>query len=213
MTRTPIAGRARGATLSMALASLLVLGLAFASCAESPLSTETHPKGGGGRAPAHTSAGSQPKNSSARGIGQPSAQVCGSRSLEGPATKPSGAKTVDSRQNLYDVVNQHPPRTTFWLKPGIHHVNRDEFGQVIPKRGDTFIGAPGAILDGRHINRYAFTGSARNVTIRYLTIRHFGTKRSNNGEGVVNHDSAEGWHVLHSTIKRNGGAGVFLGNR
>jgi Right handed beta helix region len=62
------------------------------------------------------------------------------------------------------------------------------------------------------VNRYAFTGFAKNVTISYLTIQNFGTKASNNGEGVVNHDSAVGWRILHDTIRRNGGAGVFLGS-
>jgi len=35
------------------------------------------------------------------------------------------------------------------------------------------LGAPGAILDGRGLNRYAFTQGARHVTIRHLTIRGF----------------------------------------
>jgi hypothetical protein len=119
---------------------------------------------------------------------------------------------VSPRRNLGDVVGDHPPGTTFWLRPGVFHLDSNEFGQVIPKDGDTFIGAAGAVLDGRRLNRYAFTGSAKNVTVSHLTIQHFGTKRSNNGEGVVNHDSAVGWRILHNTIRHNGGAGVFLGN-
>lgn len=166
------------------------------------------------RRPADAPSGRQPtpRAALATGLGEPPARVCGSRSLRGPATMPSGAVRVDPGQNLYDVVNSHPPGTTFWLEPGVFRLSRDEFGQVIPKSGDTFIGAPGAVLDGQHVNRYAFTGDARDVTISHLTVQHFGTRRSNNGEGVVNHDSATGWRVVHSTITENGGAGVFLGS-
>jgi hypothetical protein len=147
-----------------------------------------------------------------RGAADP-AGVCGSRGLDGPAVRPRGAVAVGTHRNLYRVVNAHRRGTTFWLRPGVHTLHKDQFGQVIPKRGDTFIGAPGAVLDGQHVNRYAFTGYAGNVTVSYLTIQHFGTTRSNNGESVVNHDSAHGWDILHNTIRRNGGAGVFLGNR
>ncbi len=150
------------------------------------------------------------RSRSAEAAAQP--RVCGSPGLDGPVTKPPGATAVEPGGNLDAVVQGHPAGTTFWLKPGVHHVPQDEFGQVSPKQGDTFIGAPGAILDGQRVSRYAFTGDAENVTISHLTIQHFGTERSNNGEGVVNHDSAKGWRVLHSTIRENGGAGVFLGD-
>ena len=174
---------------------LLVLGLGVAPAANAgPIPLDT------------------PRTGHVQRASEPPGRICGSRGLQGPTVKPHGATAVGPRHNLYTVVNNHRPGTTFWLKPGVFHVDPDEFGQVIPKRGDTFIGAPGAILDGRHVNRYAFTGTAKNVTISYLTIQNFGTKASNNGEGVVNHDSAEGWRILHNTIWHSGGAGVFLGN-
>ena len=86
------------------------------------------------------------------------------------------------------------------------------YNQVIPQAGDTFIGAPGAILDGRHKNSYAFGGDASDVTIKFLTVQNFGSKGENNNEGVVNHDSAEAWTVESSTIQNNAGAGVMLGS-
>ncbi len=95
---------------------------------------------------------------------------------------------------------EEPPNTTFWLKPGTHRLERDRYAQVIPKKGDHYIGAPGAVLDGRKVNQYAFTGNAADVTIRYLTVQGFVAPQD---EGVVNHDSADGWVVEHSTIKDN----------
>lgn len=83
------------------------------------------------------------------------------------------------------------------------------YGQVVPKAGNTYIGAPGAVLDGQNVARYAFTQRAGNVTIKYLTIRGFNAPRD---EGVVNHDSGIGWTLERNTVTRNRGAGVMLGD-
>jgi hypothetical protein len=114
---------------------------------------------------------------------------------------------------LTSVVSAHWARTTYWLAPGTHHLGKGRYNQVIPQEGDTFIGAPGAILDGRNKNSYAFGGHASDVTIKFLTVQNFGSKGENNNEGVVNHDSAEAWTVESSTIQHNAGAGVMLGSR
>ncbi len=87
-----------------------------------------------------------------------------------------------------------------------------QYGQIIPKTGDTFIGAPGAILNGQNDNDYAFTQTATGVTVEYLTIENFGQTGGNNNEGVVNHDSGSNWTIAHNTIEYNAGAGVMLGN-
>ncbi|MDP9222519.1 MAG: right-handed parallel beta-helix repeat-containing protein [Actinomycetota bacterium] len=102
--------------------------------------------------------------------------------------------------------------TTFWLAPGTYHLGTGRFDQVQPKNGDTFLGAPGAVIDGQHVNLYAFAGSATGVTVKYLTIQNFGAPGDNNNEGVVNHDAASGWVIAHNTVQTNAGAGVFLGN-
>lgn len=102
-----------------------------------------------------------------------------------------------------------PEGTAFWLAPGTHVLPAQMFGQVIPKNGDTYIGGPGAVLDGRGVNRYAFTQHAVNVTIRYLTIQNFVAPA---GEGVVNHDAGRAWVIEHNTVQSNGGAGVILGD-
>jgi parallel beta-helix repeat protein len=151
---------------------------------------------------------------SARAPQTPPAKVCGNAAvLAGPASAPAGAVTVSTTQYLYDVTETHPSGTTFWLVPGVHVLGSGEYNQVVPKTGNTYLGAPGAILDGARENRYAFTGYATNVTVKNLTIQNFGGRGTNNDEGVVNHDSATGWVVEHNTVRDNGGAGVMIGSR
>lgn len=138
------------------------------------------------------------------------APICGSRGLEGPSVPPPGAKVV-RHQNLGDLARSSPKGRVFWLAPGVHHLGSGRYSQVMPKDRQVFIGAPGAVIDGQHTNLYAFTGTARRVKIRHLTITNFGSPGDNNGAGVVNHDSGHRWLIAHSTITRNAGAGVFLG--
>ncbi|MEU5594894.1 right-handed parallel beta-helix repeat-containing protein [Streptomyces sp. NPDC020298] len=139
------------------------------------------------------------------------ARVC-AKPPAGPAKAPAGAVTVDPAVvgDLAAKTKSHPPNTTFWLRPGRHRLEADRYAQVIPKKGDRYIGAPGAVLDGRKKNQYAFGGSARDVAIRYLTVQGFVAPQD---EGVVNHDSADGWLVEHATIQHNSGAGLMAGDR
>ncbi|MFE0101601.1 right-handed parallel beta-helix repeat-containing protein [Streptomyces sp. NPDC059009] len=139
------------------------------------------------------------------------ARVCAAPPA-GPAKAPKGAVTVDPKVagDLAAKTRSSPPHTTFWLRPGTHRLDRDRYSQVVPKKGNRYLGAPGAVLDGRKVNQYAFGGSARDVTIRYLTVQGFVAPQD---EGVVNHDSADGWVIEHSTIQRNSGAGLMAGAR
>ena len=107
---------------------------------------------------------------------------------DGPADPPAKAVPIDPSVvgDISAKTEANPPGTVFWLGPGTHRLSKDEFAQVAPKSGNTYIGAPGAILDGAGRNRYAFTGKASNVTLQNLTIRGFNAPVN---EGVVNHDS------------------------
>jgi hypothetical protein len=139
------------------------------------------------------------------------ARVC-ARPPAGPAKAPAGAVTVDPAVagDLAAKTRSSPPHTTFWLRPGKHRLEKDRYAQVVPKEGDTYLGAPGAVLDGRGTNQYAFGGTARDVTVRYLTVQGFVAPQD---EGVVNHDSADGWVIEHATIQHNSGAGLMAGAR
>lgn len=143
----------------------------------------------------------------------PPAQICGNQSvLDGPSGPPAGAVSVSPSANLGDLTRENAPGTTFWLEPGTHHLGAEAFSQVIPKAGNTYLGAPDAVVDGQRINRYAFGGGEPDVTIQNLTIQNFGERGTNNNEGVVNHDSAAGWVIEQNTIQNNAGAGVMVGS-
>ncbi|MGW4427887.1 right-handed parallel beta-helix repeat-containing protein [Streptomyces tendae] len=143
--------------------------------------------------------------------GPPVARVC-AKPQAGPAKAPAGAVTVDPAVvgDLAAKTRNSPAHTTFWLRPGKHRLEPDPYAQVVPKEGNRYLGAPGAVLDGRRTNRYAFGGSARDVTIGHLTVQGFVAPHD---EGVVNHDSADGWVIEHATVRRNSGAGLMAGDR
>jgi hypothetical protein len=139
------------------------------------------------------------------------AAVCG-KTKPGPVTAPAGAVTVTPGVDgeLSAKTEENPAGTTFWLAPGKHTLADDEFGSVTPKDGNTYLGAPGAVLEGRRVNKYAFVFDASDVTIRGLTVRGFVPPPN---EGVVNHDSGDGWVIEDNTIEKNEGAGMMAGSR
>ncbi|MEV6786496.1 right-handed parallel beta-helix repeat-containing protein [Streptomyces sp. NPDC051098] len=139
------------------------------------------------------------------------ARVCADPE-SGPTGAPAGAVSVDAGVvgDLAAKTASNPPGTTFWLRPGKHTLGPDRFAQVVPKEGNRYLGAPGAVLDGGKKNQYAFGGKARDVTIRHLTVQRFVAPLD---EGVVNHDSADGWVIEHATIRDNSGAGLMAGAR
>jgi hypothetical protein len=149
---------------------------------------------------------------------EPPVRVCGnSELLNGPIEAPAGAVVVPAGDNSELTApwrSQSLSRagTTFWFAPGVHTLGTGEYSQIIPGDNATFLGAPGAIIDGQHLNKYAFTGNHTGVTIMYLTVRNFGSALGNHDEGVVNHDRGAGWTMSNNTFTRNEGAAVMLGN-
>jgi hypothetical protein len=164
-----------------------------------------------------------PLHSSTTGHASPPVRVCGNKAIlrGGPSTHPRGAVVIPAGDDSRSVIVRNwaiRPHTTYWFAPGTHTLGTDAFAQIQPADGDTFVGAPGAILNGQGDNHYAFTGSARNVTIEYLTIQDFGVGSSattpsgdNGGEAVVNHNSGHGWVMKYLTVQYDAGAGVFVG--
>jgi hypothetical protein len=186
------------------------------SCATSPVPvptlSPTTPAPSGTTPPA-TATSAPPSSTS--GSGAPAggiAKVFGSSALAGPSSAPAGAVTVGPAQILGDVVSAHAAGTTYWLAPGTYHLGTGQFDQVQPKSGDTFIGAPGAVIDGQHKNLYAFVGDATGVTVRNLTIQNFGSAGDNSDQGVMNHDSATDWTMSALTLQHNAGAATMLGS-
>jgi hypothetical protein len=142
---------------------------------------------------------------------EPPAKVCGTRSiLDGPEAPPVGAIVVPAGDNGdFDFARSG---ATFWFAPGVHTLGTGRYSQIAAQDGATYVGAPGAVIDGQRRNLYAFTGQARGVTIRHLTIRNFGRGLDNRDEGVVNHDAGSDWTIERNMIVDNDGAGVFLGS-
>ena len=157
------------------------------------------------------------------GPASPPAQVCGNKTIlaGGPSSPPRGAVAIPPGNDSGTALAHDwtiRPDTTYWFAPGTHTLGIGPYAQIIPADGDMFIGAPGAILDGQGDNRYAFTGTANNVTIKYLTIQDFGSGSSastpsgaNSGQGVVNDNSGRGWVMKYLTVQYDAGAGVFVG--
>jgi putative cell wall-binding protein len=139
----------------------------------------------------------------------PPVEVCGNAALlTGPAAPPAGAVTVPAGDD--SALTLGTPGTTYWFAPGDHTLGTGEYTQIIPGDGDTYLGGPGAVVDGQGRNDFAFTQHASGVTVEYLTIEHF---LSPEDQGVVNHTAATGWTVTHDTVATNPtGAGVEIGS-
>lgn len=167
----------------------------------------------GGRALQFGTGGSSGGGGSAGGWPTtPPAQICGNNSIlgGGPTAAPAGAISVPAGNNSNIDFGQ--ANKTYWFAAGTHTLGTGQYAQITPGDGSTFVGAPGAVLDGQSKNLYAFTGQATNVTIKYLTIQNFGTGTSNNNEGTVNHDSGDGWTIEYTTITKVDGAALMMGH-
>ncbi|HTR95732.1 MAG TPA: right-handed parallel beta-helix repeat-containing protein [Trebonia sp.] len=219
----------RAARVIVAAAVAWTIAVAAAGCTGTPRSTRPAPSpstpartattpSARSTAPAVTTSpavkATQPATTApavTRAPAAPLARVCGNSAiLDGPATAPPGAVKVPAGDN--GDIDFSQPNTTYWFAPGTHTLGTGTYANIQPASGDTYIGAPGAILDGQHKNNSAFDGTAEHVTIEYLTIRDFGTWGSDQQEGVVNHDSGAYWTIFRSTISGNAGAGVMLGS-
>ena len=151
----------------------------------------------------------------------PSFVACGagrSAVMTSPYSSLAAAKAAFPNQSYVDlpagdnsgVIGQKlAANTTYFFEAGVHTLGGGEFSQIIPAKNDTFVGAPGAILDGQNQNAYAFTQHATGVTIEFLEIRHFVSPLD---QGVVNHDAGAHWVMEHNYMHDNGGAALILGD-
>lgn len=145
----------------------------------------------------------------------PPAVICGDASLlAGPTRPPRGSRVLKAGYD--DFAAPLRPDTTYWFAPGAHTLGSGKYAHIVPVTGDRFIGAPGAVIDGRGINQSTFAGTATHVTIKYLTIKDFVPPQD---QGAVNHDSGANWTVEYDTIEDNGGgrgsnlgAGLMMGS-
>lgn len=155
----------------------------------------------------------------------PPAQICGTNVTTNPSsTMPAGAVSVPAGDNT-DFFTQESYRgtgaagTTYWFAPGTHTIgNATGAGQIQTRDNQTYIGAPGAIIDGLKKSPFAFEGGqwdgtktadVTHVTIKYLTIQNFTPPQS---QGAVNQDAGTYWEVAYNNISNNDdGAGMMIG--
>jgi hypothetical protein len=139
----------------------------------------------------------------------PPITVCGNTALlSGPSSAPAGAVSVPAGDNASMFASTLPAGTTYWFATGTHTLGTGEYAQIDAANDDTFIGAPGAVLNGQDDNDFAIAGSGANVSIEYLTIENFTAPQS---QGAVNQNLSSGWVVENSTIEHNpDGAGVMV---
>lgn len=139
-------------------------------------------------------------------------QICGSSILNGgPSSPPGGATTVPAGDNSGMFQFQQANNTTFWFAPGTHTLGSSQFSQIQSGNGDTFIGAPGAVIDGQGVNHFAITAASAvsGVTVEYLTIQNFTPSGT---QGVLNVNGTQNWTIEYDTIQDNvPGTGVGLG--
>jgi hypothetical protein len=128
------------------------------------------------------------------------------------SSAPAGAVTVPAGDN--SSFTFHTPNTTYWFAPGTHTLGTSAYSQIDTADGDSYVGAPGAVLDGQDVNQYAFMGNYQdrtdeNVKIEYLSIENF---HPSQGGGAVNGNGNNGWTEKYDLMKDNSpGAAMMLG--
>ena len=127
---------------------------------------------------------------------------------------PVGAVTIPAGNDATTAIMENylvQPNTVYWFAPGTHTLGTSQWSQISVADGDTFVGAPGAVIDGDGINNSAFEAIDQNqsdVTIEYLTIEKF---EAPDGQMVVGQGGYNGWTIEYNTIEDNPyGAGVAL---
>ena len=171
------------------------------------------PTGSASGAPTATaSAGSDPSVPAGEAPSSPPVTWCESGLPASPYT--SARRRGDGASGNNGSFDFSTPNTTYWFAPGTHTLGTSTGGQINPAKGDTYMGAPGAVLDGQKVNQYAFIGdyqdlSDENVTIEYLTIQNF---HPGQGGGAVNGNGNNGWTEKYNLMKGNSpGAAMMLG--
>ncbi len=124
--------------------------------------------------------------------------VCGRSILKGPSARPRGANLVRAGNNR---GFSPAPSRTYYFAPGIHTFGTGSGNMFDANSGDTFEGAPGAILTGQGDQQGAIGGNVRHVTIKYLTIEDTNPP---NGSSSINNSSKPYWTVEFDTIADNG---------
>ena len=213
MRKSSIGGLITRRSLPFIVGILLVL---LAVCVGLTISLSGHPDPGAADSSGHAgpdAVNPAPGHAGAGAPTSPHVTWCENGLPTSPYTSaPAGAVTVPAGNN--SSFNFSTPNTTYWFAPGTHTLGTSTDGQINPADGDTYLGAPGAVLSGQNANQYAFIGNYQdlgdeNVTIEYLTIENF---HPSQGGGAVNGNGNNGWTEKYDLMQANSpGAAMMLG--
>ena len=124
--------------------------------------------------------------------------------LVAPGAEPqavSGGVLVGAGESIQAKVDAYPGGTSFVIGAGVHRGQ-----EVRPKAGDTFVGEPGAVLDGGGTARWAFAAGVPNVTIRGLVVQNYATPSR---EGVIQWlAGGNSWLVEGNEVRDNAEIGI-----
>src|SRR5262249_35839256 len=107
--------------------------------------------------------------------------------------------------SIQTAVNNNPTGTVFCLAAGTYAQQH-----VVPKTGNQFIGAVGAILDGQNKTVHAFDGTAGNVVVQNLIIQNYAPAYQDAEVYLL--DAAGGWKVLNNEIRNSAAVGIVVRN-
>lgn len=148
-------------------------------------------------------AGNEGTKSTAASATTQAATSVGPTGPVGPVATTCTGTNIAAGANIQTAVNAAGTNTTFCLAAGTYTSQ-----SVVPKVGDKFIGAQGAIMDGGGNTQRAFSGGANTVTVQNILIRNYTA-----GQQIapVSPGAGTGWQIIHNEITANPGAGVEIG--
>ncbi len=114
-------------------------------------------------------------------------------------TCPVGAYDLWPGSNIPYLISFQPAGTTYCLRTGVHAIT----GAITPKRGDTFVGEFGAILDGSGWSTSDDTQAAfraHNQDIDYVTIRNLVIRNMPQRGIHAYYYLADHWTIEHNEI-------------
>jgi parallel beta-helix repeat protein len=107
------------------------------------------------------------------------------------------------------IIKAEPAGTTFIVEAGVHYEQTASL-----RHGDSLIGQPGAVMDGRDVTEWAvLPNNANDVTIRGLEIRNYNPDDLYAPLTARTHEGAAGgigWTVEDCDLHHNGYAGLAL---
>jgi parallel beta-helix repeat protein len=114
---------------------------------------------------------------------------------------PAGAIIVEPGANIQAIAESQPAGSTFYLLAGVYRSQSIE-----PRKGDVYIGQPGAILSGEDQIEHAFKGHAPNVTICGFVIEKYANPAQ---LGAINGGGSD-WAIIGNEVRHNWGAGITI---